>query len=70
MNDNLKSIFQSLDINGQNGLATDEETSSMSAFQQFFFSNAKEKIGIDAVYFLRDSDGLAKIPLIYFFCYG
>ena len=27
---------------------------------------AKSKIGVDAVYFLRDEEGVAKIPLIYF----
>ena len=66
MDNRFISIFQSLDISSKNGLASDDTIDSMTAFQRLFFSQVKEKIGIDAVYFLRDSDGVAKIPLIYF----
>ena len=31
-----------------------------------FYTQVHEKIGIDAVYFLRDANGIAKVPLIYF----
>lgn len=66
MNNNLENIFRFLDMDEKNGLATRENIEQMTIYQQLFFSQAKEKIGVDAVYFLRDSDGIAKIPLIYF----
>jgi hypothetical protein len=65
MNQTLGSIFQSLDMNFQNGLASNE-CENLTTFQHFFFSQVKEKIGVDAVFFLRDSEGVPKIPLIYF----
>ena len=61
----LGSIFQSLDMDYSNGLI-DKSEESLSTFQNYFFSQAKEKLKIDAVYFLRDSDGIPKIPMIYF----
>lgn len=66
MYESLQNIFSHLDINSQNGLATDENINNMTPFQKLFFSQAKNKIGVDAIYFLRDTDGIAKIPLIYF----
>ena len=66
MQDILNGIFRSMDINTDNGLAIAESIDSMSSFQRLFFSQVQEKIGIDAVYFLRDTNGVAKIPLIYF----
>ena len=66
MNNLLSGIFKTLDITTENGLATTASISSMTSFQRLFFTQVKEKIGIDAVYFLRDSEGVAKIPLIYF----
>ena len=61
----LGSIFNTLDMNYSNGLI-DKNEESLSTFQNYFFSQAKEKLKIDAVYFLRDSDGTPKIPMIYF----
>ena len=61
----LGSIFQSLDMNYSNGL-TDNTDGKITVFQNYFFSQAKEKLNVDAVYFLRDSEGIPKIPLIYF----
>ena len=61
----LGSIFQSLDMDYSNGLI-DKSEESLTTFQNYFFSQAKEKLKIDAVYFLRDSDGIPKIPMIYF----
>lgn len=66
MKDSFRSIFTTLDINERNGLANGDDISSMTAFQRQFFLHAKEKIRVDAIYFLRDSDGQAKVPLIYF----
>jgi len=66
MNETIKSIFNGLNIDKDNGLATDENLEDMSTYQRLFFTHARDKIGIDAVYFLRDNDGVAKIPLIYF----
>ena len=44
----------------------DDKLSSLTTYQKFFYNQVKSKIGIDAVYFLRDEEGVAKIPLIYF----
>lgn len=65
MHETLGSIFSSLDISATSGLAFDENA-DMTVYQRQFFKQAKEKLGIDAVYFLRDSEGAAKTPLIYF----
>lgn len=62
----LNGIFECLDINSSTGLATEDSLQSMSPFQRLFYTQVHEKIGIDAVYFLRDADGNAKVPLIYF----
>lgn len=61
----LGSIFRSLDVNVNNGLVN-EQFEGASIYQQQFFNMAKEKLGIDAIYFLRDAEGIPKIPLIYF----
>lgn len=66
MNELLKGIFECLDINSSTGLATEGSLQSMTAFQRLFFTQAHEKVGIDAIYFLRDANGIAKVPLIYF----
>lgn len=65
MRQELGSIFKALDIDYKNGL-TDSHTPNMTVYQKHFFNVAKEKLKIDAIYFLRDSDGEPKIPLIYF----
>jgi type I restriction-modification system DNA methylase subunit len=66
MSELLNGIFECLDINSCTGLATEDNMQSMSPFQRLFYTQVHEKIGIDAVYFLRDANGVAKIPLIYF----
>lgn len=66
MNELLNGIFECLDINSSTGLAIEDSLQSMGPFQKLFYTQVHEKIGIDAVYFLRDADGIAKIPIIYF----
>ena len=66
MNSGLSSIFSTLDIGPENGLAINDSLSNMTTYQKLFFKQVQDKVGIDAVYFLRDSDGIAKVPLIYF----
>lgn len=66
MNELLNGIFKCLDINNSTGLATEDNLQSMSTFQKLFYNQVHDKLGIDAVYFLRDTDGIAKVPLIYF----
>ena len=66
MGELLNGIFECLDINSSTGLATEDSLQSMTSFQRLFYIQVHEKIGIDAVYFLRDENGIAKIPLIYF----
>lgn len=65
MANKLGSLFQTLGMNDTNGLIKTEEENA-TVFQRHFFTQVKEKMGLDAVYFLRDSDGIPKIPLIYF----
>jgi type I restriction-modification system DNA methylase subunit len=65
MNDVLGSIFRTLDMEKANGLAN-SDSDNMTVFQRYFFAQVKEKMGLDAVFFLRDTDGAPKIPLIYF----
>lgn len=66
MRELLKGIFECLDINSNTGLATEDSLPEMSPFQRLYYTQVHEKLGIDAVYFLRDANGIAKIPLIYF----
>ena len=66
MNEKLSGIFSFLDITSKTGLASDDNFNDLTAFQKLFYTQAKSKIGVDAVYFLRDKEGIAKIPLIYF----
>ena len=66
MSELLNGIFECLDINSGTGLATEDNLQSMTSFQRLFYTQVHEKIGIDAVYFLRDANGIAKVPLIYF----
>lgn len=66
MSELLNGIFECLDINSCTGLATEDNMQSMSPFQRLFYTQVHEKVGIDAVYFLRDTNGVAKVPLIYF----
>ena len=66
MSELLNGIFECLDINSNTGLATEDSLQSMTPFQRLFYTQVHEKIGIDAVYFLRDANGCAKVPLIYF----
>ena len=66
MNEKLNNIFSYLDINDKTGLASEDNMNDLTTFQKLFYEQAKSKIGVDAVYFLRDEEGMAKIPLIYF----
>lgn len=66
MSEWLNGIFECLDINSSTGLATEDSVQSMSPFQRLFYTQVHEKIGIDAVFFLRDANGIAKVPLIKF----
>lgn len=59
MSELLNGIFEYLDINSSTGLATEDGLQSMTPFQRLFYTQVHEKIGIDAVYFLRDANGIA-----------
>lgn len=63
--ENLSQLFRKLDMDSSNGLV-DRETEEMTAFQRHFYTTVREKIGINAVYFLRVNGEAAKIPVIYF----
>ena len=62
----MSELLKCLDINSSTGLATKDSLQNMTPFQRLFYTQVHEKIGIDAVYFLRDANGIAKVPLIYF----
>ena len=66
MDNNLKKVFRMLDVDESNGLATGEADKDLSVYQKLIFHQAKLKLGVSAVYFLRDEKGEAKIPAIYF----
>lgn len=66
MKELLNGIFECLDIDSSTGLATEDNVNDMSSFQRLFYMQVHEKLGINAVYFLRDANGVAKVPLIYF----
>lgn len=66
MIDNKNKIFELLEMSAENGLVTKDTYSTMQGFQKMFYKHVKDKLDIDAVYFLRDESGIAKIPLIYF----
>ncbi len=66
MNEKLNNIFSYLDINNSTGLASEDNLDNLSVYQKAFYEQVKSKIGVDAVFFLRDEEGVAKIPLIYF----
>lgn len=66
MDEKLNEIFSYLDMTGKTGLASEDNYDELTAFQKLFYTQARSKIGVDAVYFLRDEEGTAKIPLIYF----
>lgn len=66
MSELLDGIFECLDINSSTGLATEKSLQNMTSFQKLFYTQVREKVGVDAVYFLRDTNGIAKVPLIYF----
>lgn len=61
----LGSIFKTLDMNFENGLVY-TNTENLPTYQQLICNMVQEKLGINAIYFLRDTDGTPKIPLIYF----
>lgn len=66
MNEKLNSVISCLDMTSKTGLASDDNLTDLTSYQRLFYSQVKSKIGVDAVYFLRDEEGVAKIPLIYF----
>ena len=55
MNEKLNGIFSYLDMTSKTGLASDEYLNDMTSYQRLFYNQVKSKIGVDAVYFLRDS---------------
>ena len=50
----LGSIFKTLDMNYENGL-TDSISKSKSVYQEQIYKMVNEKLGVDAIYFLRNA---------------
>ena len=63
--ENLSQLFRNLDMESSNGLV-EGETEEMTAFQRHFYTTVREKIGVNAVYFLRVNGEAASVPVIYF----
>lgn len=63
--ENLSQLFRKLDMDSSNGLV-EGETEEMTAFQRHFYTAVREKIGVNAVYFLRVNGEAANVPVIYF----
>lgn len=66
MNEIMREVFDYLDLSANTGLITKDDPRDISSFQSHVFTHAREKLGIDAVYFLRDANGVPRVPLIYF----
>ena len=65
MNEKLNNIFSYLDINNNTGLASEDNLEDLSIFQKAFYEQVKSKIGVDAVFFLRDEEGVSVVRTIY-----
>jgi type I restriction-modification system DNA methylase subunit len=65
MNAHLNALFRKLDMDSSNGLVS-IENKQLTGFQKHFYDNVKEKLGVDAVYFLRVNGEAPKVPVVYF----
>ena len=65
-NELLEGIYECLGINDNSGLIAADSLHETGSFQMLFYSRVHEKLGIESVFFLRDLDGVPRVPLIYF----
>lgn len=61
----LNKLFRDLDMDKKNGLVS-EDADDLTAYQKHFYNSVKEKLQVNAVYFLRSNGEAPRIPLIYF----
>lgn len=62
---NFQRLCSELDLTKQNGLV-EVDIDTGDEFQKFILRQAKEKLDIDAIFFLKPIEGKSSIPLIYF----
>jgi len=62
---NFQSLCSELDLTKQNGLV-EVDIDTEDEFQKYILKQAKEKLNIDAIFFLKPIEGKSSIPLIYF----
>lgn len=65
LKDNLQTLFRQLDMNATNGLV-ENETESLTGYQRHFYETVKNRLGVNAVYFMRVNGESARVPIIYF----
>ncbi|CAG0982210.1 MAG: N-6 DNA methylase [Candidatus Methanoperedens sp.] len=61
---NFQSLCSELDLTKQNGLV-EVDIDTNDEFQKFILKQAKEKLNIDAIFFLKPIEGKSSVPLIY-----
>ena len=61
----FQNLCSELDLTRQNGLV-EVDIDTNDEFQKFILKQAKEKLNIDAIFFLKPIEGKSSIPLIYF----
>lgn len=66
MSELLNGIFECLDISSSTGLASEDSLLKHESFSTAFYTQAHEKIGIDAVYFLLRYKRGCETPLSIF----
>ena len=52
--DQLNRLFRNLDMNKENGLVA-QDSHSLTAYQKRFYKSVKDKLKVNAVYFLRSN---------------
>jgi len=62
---NFQFLCSELDLTKKNGLV-EVEIDTDDEFQKYILKQAKEKLNIDAIFFLKPIEGKSSIPLIYF----
>ena len=62
---NLKRLFRSLDIENSNGLVTDI-SDAVSGYQKQFYTIVKQKMDVSAVFFLQVNGETPNVPVVYF----
>lgn len=63
--ENLQNLFRHLDMDASNGLV-ESGTMSLTGYQRHFYETVRDRLGVNAVFFMRVNGESARIPVIYF----